>query len=153
LVLYANGDLSRLSRPGMAVVGARSATAGGMDNARAFARHLASSGWTIISGLALGIDAAAHDGALLAGRNGGRTIAVLGPGIDLVYPARHRDLAHRIAEHGLLLSELPLGTRALPWQFPRRNRLVAGLSRGVLVVEAARQSGSLITARLAAELG
>lgn len=153
LLLYAHGSLSLLSNPCLGIVGARSATAGGLDNARAFARHLASQGWSIISGLALGIDAAAHDGALLAGPEGGSTIAVLGTGIDIVYPARHRDLAHRIADQGLMLTELPLGTRALPYQFPKRNRLVAGLSRGILVVEAARQSGSLITARLAAELG
>lgn len=153
LLLYAHGNLSLLSNPCLGIVGARSATAGGLDNARAFARHLAGQGWSIISGLALGIDAAAHDGALLAGIKGGSTIAVLGTGIDIVYPARHRELAHRIADQGLLLSELPLGTRALPYQFPKRNRLVAGLSQGILVVEAARQSGSLITARLAAELG
>lgn len=153
LLLFARGDLSLLSRPCLAIVGARSATAGGLDNARAFAHHLAAQGWSIVSGLALGIDAAAHDGALQAGTQGGSTIAVLGTGIDIVYPARNRELAHRIAEHGLLLSELPLGTRALRFQFPKRNRLVAGLSQGILVVEAARQSGSLITARLAAELG
>lgn len=153
LLLFAHGNVSLLSSPCLGVVGARSATAGGLDNARDFARYLAGQGWTIVSGLALGIDAAAHDGALQAGTEGGSTIAVLGTGIDIVYPARNRDLAHRIAKHGLLLTELPLGTRALPYQFPKRNRLVAGLSRGILVVEAARQSGSLITARLAAELG
>lgn len=153
LLLYANGDTSLLDRDALAIVGARNATPAGSENALAFARHLAASGWTIVSGLALGIDAAAHDGALQAGPDGGRTVAVLGTGIDLVYPARHRDLAHRISDHGLLISELPLGTKALPWQFPRRNRLVAGLCRGVLVVEAARKSGSLITAQLAAELG
>lgn len=153
LLLYAHGNLALLSNPCLAIVGARSATAGGLDNARAFARYLATQGWSIVSGLALGIDAAAHDGALRAGLEGGSTIAVLGTGIDIVYPARHRELAHRIADQGLLLTELPLGTRALPYQFPKRNRLVAGLSQGILVVEAARQSGSLITARLAAELG
>lgn len=153
LLLYANGNVGLLSRPCLAVVGARSATPGGTDNARAFARHLAAQGWSIVSGLALGIDAAAHDGALQAGPEGGSTIAVLGTGIDIVYPARHRSLAHQVAEHGVLISELPLGTRALPYQFPKRNRLVAGLCGGVLVVEAARQSGSLITARLAGELG
>lgn len=153
LLLFAHGDVSLLSRPCLGIVGARSATAGGLENARAFAHHLAAQGWSIISGLALGIDAAAHEGALDAGSEGGSTIAVLGTGIDIVYPARHRDLAHRIARHGLLITELPLGTRALPYQFPKRNRLVAGLCQGILVVEAARQSGSLITARLAAELG
>lgn len=153
LLLYANGDVSLLSNPCLGIVGSRSATQGGISNASAFARHLAAQGWCIVSGLALGIDTAAHDGALQAGSTGGSTIAVLGTGIDVVYPARNRDLAHRIAEHGLLITELPLGTRALPYQFPKRNRLVAGLCQGILVVEAARQSGSLITARLAAELG
>ncbi|MBB5214780.1 DNA-processing protein DprA [Parapusillimonas granuli] len=153
LLLYVNGAVPLLSRPGIAIVGARSATVGGADNARAFARYLAEQGWSIVSGLALGIDAAAHEGALAAGSQGGGTVAVLGTGIDIVYPARNRGLAHRIAAEGALVSEFPLGTRALPHQFPRRNRLVAGLSRGVLVVEAARQSGSLITARLATEMG
>ena len=107
----------------------------------------------MVSGLALGIDAAAHEGALDAGAQGGGTVAVMGTGIDRIYPARHRELAHRIAAHGALVSELPLGTGALPQHFPKRNRIVAGLARGVLVVEAARQSGSLITARLAGECG
>lgn len=153
LLLYANGNVALLNRACLSIVGARSATAGGLENAHAFAQHLALEGWTIVSGLALGIDGAAHKGALQAGDQGGSTIAVLATGIDLVYPARHRDLAHRIASTGLLITECPLGTRALPFQFPRRNRLVAGLCRGTLVVEAARQSGSLITAQMAAELG
>lgn len=153
LLLYVNGDPARLATRALAVVGARSATPGGCDNARAFARHLASHGWCVVSGLALGIDAAAHEGALQAGPAGAGTVAVMGTGIDRVYPARHRELAHRIAEQGALVSELPLGTGARPHHFPRRNRLVAGLARGVLVVEAARQSGSLITARLAGESG
>ncbi len=153
LVLYANGDQALLRTPGLAMVGARSATLSGQETARDFAGALAAQGWCIISGLAAGIDQAAHQGALRAGPQGGGTIAVMGTGMDLVYPAAHRDLAHQIAEHGLLLSELPLGTRALPHHFPRRNRLVAALSKGVLVVEAARQSGSLITARLGGELG
>ncbi|MER1967468.1 DNA-processing protein DprA [Castellaniella sp. GW247-6E4] len=152
-MLYLNGRPDLLQRPAIAVVGARSATVGGMDNARAFARHLAQQGWCIVSGLASGIDAAAHEGALEAGPDAGGTIAVLGTGIDIVYPARNRALAHRTAQHGLLVSEFPLGARALPFFFPMRNRIVAALSRGVLVVEAARQSGSLITARLASELG
>lgn len=152
-LLYVNGNPEYLARPAIAIVGARHATPGGLDNARAFARHLAEQGWCIVSGLALGIDAAAHQGALLAGHEGGGTIAVMATGIDLVYPARHRDLAHQIAQNGALVSEFPLGLHALPHQFPRRNRIVAGLARGVLVVEAARQSGSLITARLAAEAG
>jgi len=152
-LLYVNGDPGCLARPILSIVGARHASPGGEDNARAFARHLAEHGWCIASGLALGIDAAAHQGALQAGPEGGGTIAVMGTGIDFIYPARNRDLAHQIAQSGALVSELPLGTRALPHQFPRRNRIVAGLARGVLVVEAARQSGSLITARLAAEAG
>lgn len=153
ILLYANGNLGLLSRPIISIVGARSATVGGTDNARAFARYLAEQGWCIASGLALGIDTAAHEGALLAGPNGASTIAILGTGIDIVYPARNRELAHRIAQDGILISEFPLGTRALPYQFPKRNRLVAGVARGVLVVEAAKQSGSLITARLASEIG
>jgi len=153
VLLYVTGDPARLAAPALAVVGARSATPGGEDNARAFARHLASHGWTVVSGLAQGIDAAAHEGALQAGPTGAGTVAVMGTGIDRIYPAAHRDLAHRIAEHGALVSELPLGMGALRHHFPQRNRLVAGLARGVLVVEAARQSGSLITARLAAESG
>ncbi len=152
-MLYLNGRVELLRRPAIAVVGARSATAGGMDNARAFAHYLAQRGWCVVSGLASGIDAAAHEGALDAGPDAGGTIAVLGTGIDVVYPARNRALAHRTAAQGLLASEFPLGTRALPFFFPKRNRIVAALSRGVLVVEAARQSGSLITARLASELG
>lgn len=153
LLLYANGNLAMLAKPIISIVGARSATAGGMDNARAFARYLAEQGWCIASGLALGIDTAAHEGALLAGPSGAGTLAIMGTGIDIVYPARNRDLAHRIAKDGLLISEFPLGTRAMPYQFPKRNRLVAGIARGVLVVEAAKQSGSLITARLASETG
>ncbi|NYT63506.1 DNA-protecting protein DprA [Alcaligenaceae bacterium] len=153
LLLYGNGNLALLARPIISIVGARNASTGGADNARAFARYLAERGWCIASGLALGIDTAAHEGALLAGPSGASTLAVMGTGIDIVYPARNRDLAHRIALDGLLISEFPLGTRALPYQFPKRNRLVAGLARGVLVVEAAKQSGSLITARLASETG
>ncbi len=153
LLLYVNGHLQHLARPVISIVGARNATPGGIDNAHAFARYLAQQGWCIASGLALGIDAAAHQGALQAGVQGGGTIAVLGTGIDIVYPSRNRDLAHLIAQQGALVSEFPLGTRAIPYQFPKRNRIVAGLSRGVLVVEAALQSGSLITARLAAETG
>ncbi|HRL21240.1 MAG TPA: DNA-processing protein DprA [Alcaligenes sp.] len=153
LLLYANGDLDCLRRPALAIVGARNATQSGQETTRDFAGTLAAQGWCIVSGLAAGIDQAAHHGALSAGPQGGSTIAIMGTGMDLVYPAAHRALAHQIAGQGLLLSELPLGTRALPHHFPRRNRLVAALSKGVLVVEAARQSGSLITARLAGELG
>jgi len=153
VLLYINGDPSRLNALSLAVVGARSATPGGCENARAFSHHLASHGWCVVSGLAQGIDASAHEGAMFAGTAGAGTIAVMGTGIDRVYPAKHRDLAHRITEHGALVSELPLGIGALPHHFPKRNRIVAGLTRGVLVVEAARQSGSLITARLAGESG
>ncbi|HUH41334.1 MAG TPA: DNA-processing protein DprA [Castellaniella sp.] len=152
-MLFLNGDRALLNRPAIAVVGARSASSGGAENARAFAHYLAQQQWCVISGLASGIDAAAHEGALDAGATGAGTIAVLGTGIDIVYPARNRALAHRIAAQGLIVSEFPLGARALPFFFPMRNRIVAALSRGVLVVEAARQSGSLITARLATELG
>ena len=149
-VLYAKGDVSLLRAAAVGVVGARSATAAGIDNARAFAQALSAASVTIVSGLALGIDAAAHEGAL----NGpGSTIAVVGTGLDIVYPARNRALAHRIAEAGVIISEYPLGMGARAENFPRRNRLIAGLARGLLVVEAAAQSGSLITARLAAEQG
>lgn len=151
VLLYVTGTPSVLSAPALAIVGARSATRQGEETARAFARSLAEAGLVIISGLAMGIDAAAHEGALLA--SPGLTIAVTGTGVDRVYPARHRKLAHQIAEHGAILSEYPLGTPPLPHNFPRRNRLIAGLSAGVLVVEAALNSGSLITARLAAEGG
>ncbi|WP_026349747.1 DNA-processing protein DprA [Bordetella sp. FB-8] len=153
LLLYVAGDPAQLSKPGLAVVGTRNATPGGAENARAFSRHLAAQGWSVVSGLALGIDGAAHEGALAAGPQGAGTTAVMGTGIDRIYPAAHRDLAYRIAAQGALVSEFALGTPVRPFHFPRRNRLVAGLSRGVLVVEAARQSGSLITARLAAESG
>lgn len=152
-VLYVNGRIELLSRPVISIVGARSATAGGKDNARSFARYLAEQGWCIASGLAQGIDTGAHEGALEAGAQGGSTLAVMGTGIDIVYPASNLKLARRIAREGALVSELPLGTPSMPYHFPQRNRIVAGLARGVLVVEAAKQSGSLITARLATELG
>lgn len=153
LILFVRGDVALLQRPSIAVVGARSATPGGCDDARAFARYLAERGWAIVSGLARGIDAAAHEGALQAGPQGGRTIAVLAGGFDAIYPPRHAGLAEQIATHGALVTEYPPGTPAQPFRFPDRNRLVAALSRGVLVVEAAAQSGSLITARLALEYG
>ncbi|MFN3618526.1 MAG: DNA-processing protein DprA [Aquabacterium sp.] len=159
LLLFAEGDLNLLQAPALAVVGSRHATAQGLDHARDFSRALSASGVTIVSGLARGIDAAAHEGALdgqlllaPAGRPGG-TIAVVGTGLDQVYPKAHARLAQAIASRGLMLSEFPLGTPPLRGNFPKRNRLVAALSRGTLVVEAAVQSGSLITARLAAELG
>jgi DNA processing protein len=139
-----------LQAASMAVVGSRNPTAQGSDNARAFAKHLSQAGLTVVSGLALGIDGAAHDGAL-AGP--GSTIAVMGTGADRIYPARHRALAHRIATVGLLLTEFEIGTPPLAENFPQRNRIIAGLARGTLVVEAALPSGSLSTARAAVEAG
>jgi DNA processing protein len=140
--------------PALAVVGSRNPTPQGAENAERFARDLASRGLCIVSGLALGVDAAAHEGALRGAAKGQlATVAVVGTGLDRVYPARHRDLAHRIAARGLLISEYPLGTPPLAANFPRRNRLIAGLCQGTLVVEAALESGSLITARLAVEQG
>lgn len=153
LLLYAKGNISLLNLPSLAIVGARSSTAAGNENAFSFARHLCSQGWTIISGLASGIDTAAHQGSLAADHPQASTIAVLGTGIDLVYPATNRKLAHRIAEKGLLLSEFALGTKALPYHFPKRNHIVAALANGTLVVEAALKSGSLITAKYASEMG
>jgi DNA processing protein len=138
----------------LAVVGSRNPSPQGAANAREFSLALAQAGLTIVSGLALGVDGAAHEGALAgAAPDKLATVAFVGTGLDRVYPARHRQLAHRIAEHGLLLSEYALGTPPLAANFPRRNRLISGLSRGTLVVEAALQSGSLITARLASEQG
>jgi DNA processing protein len=155
-LLYAQGALARLKKEAIAIVGARNATHDGQDNARACARFLSEQGWCVVSGLAHGIDAAAHAGALQAGdsRYAGGTIAVLGTGIDVMYPLVNQTLAEQIlSANGLLLSEFPLGTPAKPKNFPRRNRIVAGLSRGVLVIEAALRSGSLITARLATDMG
>ena len=150
LLLYVRGRIELLERPAIAIVGSRNATAQGLENARAFAAHLAGAGWVVVSGLALGIDGAAHEGALAAG---GGTIAVVGTGLDVVYPLRHRALTAKIAADGLLLSEFAVGTPALAENFPIRNRIIAALARGTLVVEAAVQSGSLITARLALEAG
>ncbi|WP_341646672.1 DNA-processing protein DprA [Thauera sp. SDU_THAU2] len=153
VLLYVKGDPALLQRPALAIVGARSATPQGDTNAEAFARHLAAQGFTIVSGLAAGIDAAAHRGALAAGAAGAGTVAVVGTGIDRIYPARNAALAREIAACGAIVSEFPLGTPPLQHNFPRRNRVIAGLAQGVLVVEAALNSGSLITARLAAETG
>lgn len=148
--LFVDGDASTLWLPQIAVVGARSATAGGLANARSFAAHLAGAGLVVTSGLADGVDAAAHAAALDAGRT---TIAVMGTGPDLIYPRRQAALAGRIRSQGALVTEFPPGVQARPDHFPRRNRIIAGLSLGVLVIEAGVQSGSLITARLAVEQG
>ena len=164
LLLYLLGAPQWLQTPGqpfapahcLAMVGSRNPTAQGAENARQFARSMRASGLTIVSGLALGVDAAAHAGALQeadARAQQPSTIAVVGTGLDRVYPKAHLELAHRIAANGLLVSEYPLGTPPLPNNFPKRNRIISGLSLGTLVVEAALQSGSLITARLASEQG
>jgi DNA processing protein len=150
LLLYLQGQPSCLGQELLAIVGSRHPTPQGVQTARALSGELARHGLVIVSGLALGIDGAAHEAALEAG---GGSIAVVGTGLDRVYPARHRGLAHRLAQRGLLISEYPLGTPPLANNFPQRNRIIAGLTRGTLVVEAALQSGSLITARLAAEAG
>lgn len=148
--LFIGGDASLLLHPQVALVGARSASAAGKANAHAFARHLALAGFVVVSGLADGIDGAAHEAALDAGQP---TIAVIGTGPDLVYPRKHRALSARVASQGALVSEFPPGTAARADHFPRRNRIISGLSLGTLVVEAGLQSGSLITARLAGEQG
>ena len=150
LALFVNGDPELLGMTQFAVVGSRNPTAGGREHAREFSTYLARAGFVITSGLALGIDGEAHDAVLEAE---GATVAVTGTGLDRVYPARHHNLARRIAATGALVSEFPPGTQALPANFPRRNRIISGLCMGVLVVEAARRSGSLITARLAMEQG
>jgi DNA processing protein len=163
LYLLGAGDLAALDmRKCVAMVGSRNPTQQGADNARQFAKALVGAGLTVVSGLALGVDGAAHEGALLAEEGGAngltnphavRTVAVVGTGLDRVYPKQHFDLAHRIAARGVLVSEYPLGMPPLSNNFPRRNRIIAGLSRATLVVEAALKSGSLITARLASEQG
>jgi len=150
IALYALGDLDLINMPQLAIVGSRTPTASGRDAAEEFGRHLASKGVVVTSGLALGVDAAAHQGALKAG---GMTIAVCGTGLDRVYPRANHGLAQQIAEQGLLLSEFPLGTAVNAHNFPKRNRVISALSLGTLVVEAAVRSGSLITARYASEQG
>jgi DNA processing protein len=150
-LLFVAGDPALLERPQLAIVGSRRASPPALDTAGAFARHLAQAGFTITSGLALGVDGAAHRGALNAG---GRTIGVLGTGLQKLYPQRHRDLARAMIDSGsALVSEYPLDAEPLAGNFPRRNRIISGMSLGVLVVEASLASGSLITARLAAEQG
>lgn len=152
LVLYVRGRVAQLQRPGVALVGARLASPAGCELAQVFGHELAAAGWSVVSGLARGIDAAAHEGALRAAGGAG-TLAVMATGIDRIYPRQNLALAQRIVTEGAVVSELPLGTPSAAFQFPRRNRLVAALSRGIVVLEAAARSGSLITARLAGELG
>ncbi|MFA5241631.1 MAG: DNA-processing protein DprA [Sulfuricella sp.] len=149
-LLYVKGQRQYLNFPALAIVGSRNATPQGLTNAEDFAHLLSDHGLCIVSGMALGIDGAAHRGGM---RGQASSIAVVGTGLDIVYPARHRGLAHELAQKGALVSEFPLGTPSKAQNFPRRNRLISGLSRGCLVVEAALRSGSLITARLAAEQG
>lgn len=150
LLLYLEGRAELLGAPSLAVVGSRRPTPQGLDHAQRFAARLSAEGWTIVSGLASGIDGAAHQGGL-QGR--GSTVAVVGTGLDQVYPPAHRSLAQRIAREGLMVSEFPLGAPPAAEHFPQRNRIIAGLAQGTLVVEAALRSGSLITARQAAEAG
>jgi DNA processing protein len=150
LVLHVDGDPTTLKAATLAIVGSRNASRDGIDLARSIAGQAAALGWSIASGLASGIDVAAHLGALDAG---GLTVAVIGTGIDRCYPESHLRIAQRVAEQGAVVSELPLGSPPLPQHFPLRNRLIAGLAQGVLVVQAARRSGSLITARLALDYG
>ena len=153
-LLFAQGQLERSCNTSVAIVGSRNPTAQGRDNARAFAHSLQTAGCCVVSGLALGIDGAAHQGALQAANPFTcATIAVVGTGLDQVYPRAHQGLARQVAQHGWLLSELTPGTPAIAHHFPRRNRLIAGLSSGVLVVEAALKSGSLITADMALSQG
>jgi DNA processing protein len=149
-VLAVLGDVAALHGPAVAIVGARNASTNGCRFAKALAAELAAAGLVVVSGLARGIDTAAHEGALAAG---GRTVAVIASGVDVPYPAENEPLARRVAEQGAVVSERPLGAAPQARHFPRRNRIIAGLALGVVVVEAAPGSGSLITARLAAEQG
>ncbi len=150
-IIYVKGRRELLNQPAVAIVGSRNATPQGARNAREFATALSSAGLSIVSGLALGIDAAAHEGGLDGAI--GSSIAVLGTGLDIIYPKRNREIALRLAKDGVIVSEFALGTPPIAANFPRRNRIISGLSRGVLVVEAAQDSGSLITAQVAAEQG
>lgn len=150
LLLYVKGRLDLLNQTSLAVVGSRNATAQGLRNAESFALTLSDAGLCIVSGMAAGIDRAAHLGGL---QGNASSIAVVGTGLDKVYPASNRELAHRLAEHGVIVSEFPLGTPPLAANFPRRNRIISGLGLGCLVVEASMQSGSLISARLSLEQG
>ncbi len=150
LLLYVKGRVDLLSAPSLGVVGSRNATGQGVANAEKFSEVLSQAGLCIVSGMALGIDTAAHQGGL---RGLGSSIAVIGTGLDIVYPARNRSLAHHLAESGCIVSEYSLGMPAIASNFPRRNRIISGLARGILVVEATTRSGSLITARMAAEQG
>ncbi len=150
LLLYVKGRLDLLNAPSLAIVGSRNATPQGISNAEEFSNALSNAGLCIISGMAHGIDTAAHRGAL---RGKGGSIAVVGTGLDKIYPAANRDLAHQLAKEGALVTEFPLGTPPIGSNFPRRNRLISGMSIGCLVVEASQQSGSLITARQALEQG
>ncbi|MBU3564802.1 DNA-processing protein DprA [Polynucleobacter sp. MWH-HuK1] len=150
--LYIYGDASLLKKPMIAIVGSRNASPEGLKNARYLAQDLARAGALIVSGMAMGIDSAAHHAVIELG-SGHFTAAILGTGLDIIYPRQNINLSRAIGQQGLLISELPMGTGPKAWHFPRRNRIIAALSLGVVVIEAAKRSGSLITARLAAELG
>ena len=150
--LYIYGDASLLKKPMIAIVGSRNASPEGLKNARYLAQDLARAGALIVSGMAMGIDSAAHHAVIELG-SGHFTAAILGTGLDIIYPRQNINLSRAIGQQGLLISELPMGTGPKAWHFPRRNRIIAALSLGVVVIEAAKRSGSLITARLAVELG
>jgi DNA processing protein len=152
-ILVVRGDAALARRPTVAIVGARNASAAAVKLARDFAMALAEAGYAVVSGLARGIDGAAHRGALAAGESGGGTVGVIASGIDIAYPPEHAALQEEVATAGLLIAEQPPGTEPLARHFPARNRIIAGLAAGTVVVEAAPRSGSLITARLAAEQG
>lgn len=149
-ILFVEGDKALLSMPQLAMVGSRNPTPMGSETATRFARRFAEMGWVVTSGLAMGIDAASHRGAL---QNKGKTLAVLANGLDQIYPNQHKKLAHEITENGALISEFPIGVPPIPSHFPRRNRIISGLSLGTVVVEAAMKSGSLITAQCAVDQG